>query len=1164
MEELQQYDIIEITTKDSVRIIGSFHSMIDGEILILVPPTIQYILKTDVTNITRIQRKDQIDTSQIEAFFKYSSFVHKKKYKLKDILIITFEDSNTTEGSITEINHDCITLQLTDDSYLYINFNYKSIPLGITEIKRKQTHDLEDRTEDSTFVVPSYNIDESKCKYTLNIQIEAILQYLNFNQQYNGEIFAQRYKELMTLFPYGTPINIDQTNLKWIYPTTSASVSLLTIPKNKMFKQSLVKSLMCYEKSLLTNKDVAYSTVQEIYKSVLRVFDKKNLFVPTYSTYMLPNSVILKYIAKTASKEQEFNWATKIQHWIPYVTNENLPIDGYTVLPESSISFSKIYLPETPLLHKVHLNSISHYHLFNIQCEPSFTFKEISDYTNKIPSIDKLIHQVPTYYSFHEFVKHLEPYHIYANHISHSLYSKINKQIEKNIHSYVSKQEPSSSLYTALFKNEVYDKTYISVSELYQYALSLDSANAYILSSVNHQTTDLLDQPAKPQQEFVLKPPEPTCELNDDCDTEGVTKLKNFQLSSYHSSTVEQLNIINFSFLQKKLVYAKNKLLKYNNKLNELKSSIEQIDKLPYSYELFYEIMTYPFTKRYTSLLVFLTKYTTLDNDTQLYICNTSRIPIVPVIFKTLADTYLTNIDEYNTILYKYCKTSPQIYVEDGYYKEKHTGISLTPIERVHSYDELIRSDEIELDLKEYTSEYSLPQKYVENHIHIIWKTVTSSSVMPNLKMVDFINDMISEYTITEKSIEKVANIKAKYLLTLLIYVYIKYGIPCEKIVDEIGKNKSIVGIDLGLDIKPYSFLANVQKYASNITQLCALLYSKYKHTKQTTTKPKIHWGNFMPYIDSNHPVLVKIKSQIQKPPIHKINGEIHQNNHIFVDFDIPKQKYHHPSFQVYTQKINKYKLPSLELHINIENPVVMKPLELFSLTTEYNTKETLPNQQKRLILLQNTISELSNEMVNQILHKYPPLYMANFIKSILQFYAIRDDYTDLMDDFIPVTHEYVIAPNHYAIITKVVDTYYRDLLHHDKWGNLFEHRDSQVILEELKQPLTEDEKIILKYYLYQICGNVPKEVVPFINTRIKSEINIPDYDEIKKKMSVRQSVERKNFVSARSSLSSTEKILTGIIQTDITKTSYNITQFTSREEDALKSDIDLGNDGNE
>jgi len=304
MNEVQQYDIIKIIQTDSVQIIGSFHSMGDGEIILFVPPSIQYIPTSTVTHISRIKRKDDYDTSKIDAFFNYSSFIYKRRYKIHDVLIITFEDDSEIEAKITDIVGDCLTLQLESQEYLYINFNYKSsIPLGILEIKRKQLHDLdEDVEEDKTYTVVSYNIDESKCRYTLEIQVNAILQYLNFIKL-NGDLYAQRYKELMILHPYGESLVSDQSNLKWITSITDAKTKLAN---NNTFKKSLEGSLMCYQKSLVTNKEISYETVQNVYQSVLRVFDKK---YPNSSiqSYLFHESVILQFEGITASKEKETN-----------------------------------------------------------------------------------------------------------------------------------------------------------------------------------------------------------------------------------------------------------------------------------------------------------------------------------------------------------------------------------------------------------------------------------------------------------------------------------------------------------------------------------------------------------------------------------------------------------------------------------------------------------------------------------------------------------------------------------------------------------------------------------------------------------------------------------------------------------------------------------------
>ena len=1195
MEELQQYDIIELITTESIHIIGSFHSMIDGEIMLFVPPLIQRVLKSDVTNVSRLKRKDEYDTSKIDAFFKHSSFVFKKRYKIHDVLIITFEDDSEIEAKITEIVDDCLTLQLETQDTIYINFNYKStIPPGILEIKRKLLHDLDDESEENNYTVVSYNIDESKCRYTLEIQLNAIVQYLNFTKQYDGELYAQRYKELLDLFPYGSSLELDQTKLKWIMPITDATTQIV---KNDAFKKSLTGTLMCYKKSLLINTTNVYSSVQSSLHSILRVFNKPYPHEDVQS-YLIPESVILKFVPATASKELETNWVKKNQYWLKYTTDEVLPVIGYSLLPQSSIPFSKYYLAQTSLMKKIQLNMISHYHLFNINCEKTFQFK-MDEYENFIPTLEQLLRKpgyysknnnqsepFPTCYSIYEFIQALEPYHIYANNIPYEYFSKIQKYIFTNIKTFLSKPPPVvEESDTTISNNEMYQKIYLSSSELYAYALAQDSANAYVVSLLTPtEKIDPLEKPSNTKSDngFILDPADPTCELKEDCENDNVRKekLKNFTLATYHSSTVVHKNKLDLSLLTKKINYNKNQQLKYNNKFNELSSGFKSAERLPPTYEMFYQLMTLPLTKRYTSLLQFLTKYTTLDKQTQLFVCNTSSMPLVPFMFKIFAEAYLIDIDDYNTKLYDYCRSSTQIYIEDGFYKDKHTGLSLASIDNVSSYDELVRSAQIELD-ETAPLDFTPDQTFIENHIQIVWNQITYKPLLTKHTMSVFINDMLSQYNITTK----VEKISPNYLLSLLIYVYIQFNVPCDKIVEEIVKTKTILEIDIGLtgNQKPFSFLSRIQNYTPLIAKLCPTLESKYtkprmdiaalRKLKRKRQKEGLEeestedeTDQFMPYRDSTHPILSTIKAVIQKSvPIHSDNGEIKRVNQAFIDPIAHKEfKYIALAFDCFTGKYEFPPAPNIKFEFDIAEPVLIEPKRYPPLYEEYKTRETLAESTRHLVQLQTIIHDLSKGSVNEIIKKYPPLYFANYIKTVLQFYAnLRPDMIgSLQDDVIPITHVHLIAPSHRDTMERVIENYYKNYISNDKWGYLF--RENQHILEELKQPLTESTKITLIYYLYFLCRNLPKDVTQFVDTKLKSELNIPDYAEIKKRMSVRQSVERQNFVHASKELSPIAKSLKMIIETEITKTSYNIAQFTSREEDALKADNPTGDDGNE
>jgi hypothetical protein len=487
-----------------------------------------------------------------------------------------------------------------------------------------------------------------------------------------------------------------------------------------------------------------------------------------------------------------------------------------------------------------------------------------------------------------------------------------------------------------------------------------------------------------------------------------------------------------------------------------------------------------------------------------------------------------------------------------------------------------------QLDLEESAPlEFTPDQMYIESHVQTVWKEITNKPLLTRNTLLPFINEMNSTYNITTKT----TKISPNYLLSLLVYVFIQFRIPCDKILDEIVKNKNINKIDLGFigTTTPFSFLSSIQKYAPVISKLCTTL-TKYTDVSKLKLKRNRKRKNeedtefeddetFMPLSNTHHPVLSTIKAQVkQSTPIHFVNGELKRINNTFIDLKLPKQKQISHHFQSYIQKLNFPPTPDIQFQFDIVHPEIIPMKKYPDIHEEYKTKESLVDIKRQLVQLQTILQDLSSKSVNEIIKKYPPLYFANYIKIVTQFYATltETNYGSLKIDAIPITQIHLIAPSHRDTIERVLNNYYKDFIYTDKWEDTF--LDSQPILEELKQPLNESTKLVLIYYLYSICRKLPKDVVQFVDTKLKSELNIPNYDDIKKRMTVRQSVERQNFVQTSKQRSPIEQALNSIIETEITKTSYNIAQFTSRVDDALKADGDKeekdagdkGGDGND
>ena len=1175
MENVVQYDIIEITLKSGTNLIGSFHSMVDDEIILYIPSRIEYIPITETQSIKRIKKSSDYDTSKIALFFKHSSYTYTKRYAIQDNLHIVFDNDTFADATIVEIDDDCLILELEDKEKLYINFNYKKeLPIGITQISRNKQEEEDVNETDQELII--YNIDESKCQYTLNVQINSILQYLNFTQKYNGEQFAQRYKELMLTFPYGQPTVPDQTNFKWILPITNATTKIHNLQKNIQFKKSLANSLMCYKNLELTNKDKQSNSIQKFIHSIFRVFTD-DYILSSIQTYLLPTSTIMMFQHVKGSKELDLNWVSKIQHWDDYTTDELLPITGYSALPSTSIAFSKLYLPETGLMQKVHLNLLSHLHLFNLKCEPDFKIKELQNYTDSIPTIKSLISSL-TYYSLHDFIKQLEPFHIYANHIEYDTIALIQSNIAKRKKQFLSPKQSTTYLTLPTQTNKLYEKIYISTCELYYHALYQDYGNVFIRSNLK-PTPRLKEEPPKPSKEetkFVVNPPEPICEVKDECSTNNEKQISNFLLTNYHSSDVTVVNPENVSFLKRKQKFNEYQLRKYNIKQIKLQSDLHS-ERPPQSYELFYQIMSFPLKKRYTALLQFITKYTKPNSANPLVLhCSTTDIPLVPTILKTLADTYLsTTLEEYYNVLYKYCGSSPHVYAEDGFYKDKYTSISLAPILSANSYDEITHASELDKDVQYQTTYTGEQQKY----INVLSTLCTILMQQPKLTQLDhiFIND-----TIVSKP--------KKIILYFLIYIHhIKMQHSCETIAQEIVKS---IGL---LEKYDASLLQEIGKkiVVSEIKRICAYLEEKYKvTTKKVTVKEYKEWKTFMPSTVSTYPVIEAIKTQLQKTaPIHKLQDDLKRVNNVLIDFsfkDVPFPHPHKNLFSSYPNKFNTPILPDLEFSFDTPNPLLFKhamhnKVDLdIPFVTQYNIGE-LQGLQK------SYAKHISKMNFQHVFEQYPSIYIANFIKTILQFYAKTciniDFYTTLYEDPIPITHLDLIARSHFESIHTQIRNYYKDPpINSDSltpfWLELYANENIQTILKELEQPLRDENmNVILFFYLLQIFKEIDlikkkgrdDTVFKYISKKFNSELAIPDYADLKKKMTIRQSLERKTFVNRSKQLSETEKLLTSI-QTNLnTSTKYNVPQFTSRLNEALlfqglvnkDAEGDAGDDGN-
>ena len=410
----------------------------------------------------------------------------------------------------------------------------------------------------------------------------------------------------------------------------------------------------------------------------------------------------------------------------------------------------------------------------------------------------------------------------------------------------------------------------------------------------------------------------------------------------------------------------------------------------------------------------------------------------------------------------------------------------------------------------------------------------------------------------------------------------------CETIAQEIVKSITL------LEKHDASLLQEIGKkiVVSEIKRICGYIDEKYKVTtvKKVTTKEHKEWKTFMPSSVSTYPVIESIKSQLQKAtPIHRMNDEPKRVNNVIIDFSFKGIPFPQPNrhFYAYVNKFNVALPLDLEFSFDIPNPHLFKhSFPDTDIDMVYNTQFDVRELQE----LQKTFAKQISKMNFQhIFEQFPSIYIANFIKTILQFYSKiftdNDFYTTLYTSPIPITHEDVIARSHFESIHTQIRNYYKDAPMNDDsftplWRELYSNDTIQQILKELNQPLNhENMNVILFFYLLQIFKEIDlikkkardDTVLKYISKKFNSELNIPDYADLKKKMTIRQSLERKTVVNRSKQLSETEKLLTSIQTNSNTSTKYNVPQFTSRLNEALlfqgvvnkDAEGDAGDDGN-
>jgi hypothetical protein len=1166
MTELNPNDIIKLTFQNNEVITGIIQTITEDELTLRIPP--------DQEHVVQIVNKKLVEVIAIARLFKAKGYISTHGYKVGNVLNITFEDQTKVKATIVEIEYDILTVNVQDE-ILYIDFNYaQSLPDGILQISLSES-------EEDTFVFEYVMLDKSKRRYTLDQQLADLLQTMTYTKTPNATLLVHRYKELMMEFSEGISVQPDQSSFHWVYPTIEEQIQLfVNVNQNEQFKKDMTNILVCYDKKTLTNTDKTLPIIEDTLSKLLRPFQHKYKHSVEISPYIIQNSKSLAYVKNKSSKIEDINWIKKKRNWVGYVADEKITTNGFVRLPESSISFSRLYLPETHLVDKINLNSISQYHMLHFKCDDSF-LKDVpekpffSEKNEFVPSITSLISK-QIVYSMHDFIKSIEPYHLYANHIQYKSIDSLPKKISKHIHAYKSSLVSSKSIPPSPIKiDDEYNKIYISTSEVYNWALSIDFANvfvaSYLISSLREKELPLPDQETPV---FKLTPNEPECELRDNCDTKGLETLKQHLLTVHNSDSVEPRDINNRSLLKNKLHLAHIKLLKYNNNFIQYVKADPPILS-PYQDKMD-RIMQKKISERYSTLLLFIDEYTVPSSSAWL-LCKTNHSKLVPVFLQTLAQLYVqSDKSEYYARLKEMCKPD---HIDNGFYIDIDSGYPIAPIEAAVSYDEEIRSSVLQIDIEHKTTVYTNPQIILSR-----WLNQLSQYLDIFMSQDQRIHIVKNVYNITSSLIPKTHT--PLILFTLLVYVIHMFkdtfqvcSVRTIQICIEHLKTKwEDFPVLLLLD-KSKNPTFNLDRTVQKIMSLIAIkkvevdLVAPYKWT----------WTTFMPSIHSMDPVMLKIDALIrQKKPIHMDNRIPKKINTVVIDLDLDKPHYTNPKrYSSYVEKVNFDPPPNLQFKYKL------KPL-IIPIQVDHKLQHHYQFDNSKFTHKQQLLDELNGQDIYLDWTETNIQCIVNFIYAMIHFYAkvSKEQLKSLKNENIPKSNIKLISQSHKDKIDRFIAKYYPDSLQPKIFEGL-DDADIHEILVELKQPLNHPNMLgILEYYVLVIFDKIlkmdevnvreQKQVIQFFMDRFKVDMAISNYtlEQINDKISIAKSKERELIKQRSHNKNKDEKQLHSLLDQFGLNPELNLQRLRTHNQEAKElrqaqqkeqeNDNDAGNDGNE
>jgi hypothetical protein len=639
----------------------------------------------------------------------------------------------------------------------------------------------------------------------------------------------------------------------------------------------------------------------------------------------------------------------------------------------------------------------------------------------------------------------------------------------------------------------------------------------------------------------------PTCIDTDTCDDSPfalkqnivATMLNEYALDTYtgqHEFTKMKKKQLSHSILLKKKLkfIRREQMYKYNKSFLQLRvSKPSQVS--PYE-SILHLILLKPNESKYVELLQFIRMYTrdAKEEDVEWKYCKQTQLKLIPVFLNVLANAYQDGSYEQKIIQYKQMSDFEQ--GDDGIWYHKHSGFPLDTAEYKESFDDLVRTGELEsvelLDVPRMMTRFT---KLLEELI-ILFTTAMRIQLVPYYTfMINGILHMTGEQNVGQMIIYCLGYVAALvdiYALTPSTkqckddYYHCLLNHVKPAILKIVQKNDLDANIEQLFEVTE-SYLQKEFKLISNKAEVKLL-----RQRQQNLTYVPIisSWTTFLPP-RITHVVEVEGKdlNQLSMYIISTLYKLVHSKRPLIMTDQGPKKENacHLDLSESIFQDIHRMKHRYSNLALSIPKPVQPLQERLDQIKGVYNLDpkqidvnelvipgfegiKNVPEFSSTLETKHRRLQAIGLNMINftdwnEITPSYSIQFLQTMIRCIGSSYPMyimsKLTLSDSDDSPIPVSMQKMLFPSHANLIETKVSNYYKPL---DEYKTMSPHilttilgsLEVKKILQDIQLPFhhVNADQLQLKYkeYIYSIfsiyiqeAGTQQDTVIQLLNTFI-------------------------------------------------------------------------------